>query len=141
MLCVRPLPRRHPISFFIRKTSTQSVPILSIGMNHYVYLAIAILSEVLGTSALKASNNFTRLAPSVLVVLGYGTAFYFLSLVLRTMPIGIAYAIWSGVGITLLAIIGLVFYQQSLDLPAVIGMLLIISGVLVLNLFSKTVSH
>jgi small multidrug resistance pump len=110
-------------------------------VNHYIYLVIAIISEVLGTTALKVSNSFTKPVPSIIVILGYGTAFYFLSLVLRTMPIGIAYAIWSGVGITLLAIIGVVFYKQSLDGPALFGIGLIMAGILVLNLFSKSTSY
>ena len=107
----------------------------------YVYLAIAILSEVIGTGALKASESFTKLGPSIIVVLGYGAAFYFLSLVLKTIPVGIAYAIWAGMGIVLIAIIGAVVFKQIPDLPAVIGMALIVSGVVVINVFSKTVSH
>jgi len=104
----------------------------------YVYLLIAIVSEVIGTSALKAADGFTRPLPSVLVVLGYGSAFYFLSLTLRTMPMGMAYAIWSGLGIVLISLAGWLLYRQALDWPAVAGMGLIIAGVLVLNLFSNT---
>lgn len=103
----------------------------------YIYLSLAIIAEVIGTSALKASDEFTRLGPSIVVVVGYGIAFYFLSLVLRTIPVGIAYAIWSGIGIALISIVGVVMFQQSLDLPAVIGITLIISGVAVIHLFSK----
>jgi small multidrug resistance pump len=104
----------------------------------YLYLLFAIISEVIATSALKSSESFSRLWPSVLVVLGYGSAFYFLSLTLKMLPMGISYAIWSGVGIVLISIAGLVFYKQKLDMPAIIGMALIIAGVLVINLFSKS---
>ncbi|HEX2890604.1 DMT family transporter [Vineibacter terrae] len=107
----------------------------------YVYLGIAIVSEVIATSALKASEEFSRLVPSIIVVVGYGVAFYCLSLTLRTIPVGIAYAIWSGVGIVLIALVGLFWFRQALDLPAIIGMALIIAGVVVVNLFSKAVPH
>ncbi len=107
----------------------------------YLYLAIAILAEVSATSALKASAEFTRLGPSLVVVVGYGAAFYFMMLVLRTLPVGITYAIWSGLGIVLVALVGAVLYQQRPDLPAVIGMGLIIAGVVVIHLFSSTVDH
>jgi len=107
----------------------------------YVYLAIAIVLEVIATNALKASEEFTRLVPSIIVVIGYGTAFYFLALVLKTIPIGIAYAIWAGVGIALVAIVAAVVFKQLPDLPAIIGMLLIVSGVIVINVFSKTTGH
>lgn len=107
----------------------------------YLYLLIAIVAEVIATSALKAAEGFTRLVPSLIVAVGYGVAFYCLSLVLRTMPVGIAYAIWSGVGIVLVAAIGAVLYGQKLDLAAMIGLGLIIAGVLVVNLLSKSVSH
>ena len=107
----------------------------------YVYLSIAIIAEVVATSALKASAEFTRLGPSVIVVVGYGLAFYFLSLVLKTIPVGIAYAIWSGVGVALIAVVGAVVYKQVPDLPAIIGLLLIVSGVAVINIFSKSVVH
>ncbi len=104
----------------------------------YLYLLVAIISEVIATSALKSSENFSRLWPSVLVVLGYASAFYFLSLTLKVLPMGISYAIWSGVGIVLISLAGLIFYKQKLDMPAIIGMVLIIAGVLVINLFSKS---
>jgi small multidrug resistance pump len=107
----------------------------------YLYLAIAIAAEVAGTSALKASEEFTKLLPSLIVVVGYGISFYFLALVLRTLPTGITYAIWSGVGIVLITIISVLLYKQIPDLPAIIGMGLIISGVAVIHVFSKTVSH
>ena len=104
----------------------------------YIYLLIAILSEVAATSALRASNQFTRLWPSVIVVIGYGFAFYFMSLTLKSIPVGIAYAIWSGVGIVLISITGFLLYKQKLDMPAILGMALIVAGVLVINLFSKS---
>lgn len=113
-------------------------------MQHYIYLSIAIVSEVIATSALKESEGFTRLWPSIVVMVGYAIAFYFLSLVLKTIPVGVVYAIWSGAGIALIALIALVawaFFGQSLDVPSIIGLLLIIAGVVVLNLFSKTGSH
>ncbi|CAK6493059.1 Multidrug transporter EmrE [Pantoea sp. Nvir] len=107
----------------------------------YLYLFIAIVAEVIATSSLKASESFTRLWPVVVSLVGYSIAFYFLALVLRTMPTGIAYAIWSGVGIVLISVVGWVVFKQKLDLPAIIGLALIIAGVLVVNLFSKTVGH
>jgi len=108
---------------------------------HLVYLFAAIVCEVVATSALKASNGFTVLVPSVIVVLGYAGAFFLLSVTLRYMPVGIAYAIWAGLGIVLVAIVGAVFYRQVPDLPAIIGIALILAGVLVINLVSKTVTH
>ncbi len=107
----------------------------------YLYLAIAIVAEVVATSALKASEQFTRPIPSLIVVVGYGTAFYFMTLVLKTIPVGITYAIWSGLGIVLVTIAGAVLYHQYPDVPAIIGMALIIAGVVIIHLFSKTVSH
>lgn len=107
----------------------------------YLFLAIAIIAEVIATTALKASHEFTRFWPSLLVIIGYGTAFYFLSLVLKTVPMGVAYAVWSGVGVTLLTIIGAIVYKQTPDTPTTLGTILIISGVVVLNLFSKTAGH
>lgn len=104
----------------------------------YVYLAIAIVAEVIGTSALKASEEFTKLWPSILVVIGYGISFYCLSLVLKLIPIGIAYAIWAGVGIVLITVIGAVLFRQMLDVPALLGIALIVCGVTVINLFSRT---
>ncbi|MFC5742718.1 DMT family transporter [Dyella tabacisoli] len=110
-------------------------------MNAWLLLAIAILAEVIGTSALKASAGFSRLLPSAVVVAGYGTAFYFLSLTLRHIPIGIAYAVWSGAGTVLIALIGVIAYRQKLDPAAILGISLIVAGVLVLNLFSKSGAH
>lgn len=107
----------------------------------YVYLAVAIVAEVIATSALKASEGFSKGLPSVLVVIGFSIAFYCLSIVLKTIPVGVAYAIWSGLGIVLISLVGWVLFGQSLDLPAVLGMLLIISGVVVMNVFSQSVSH
>ncbi|AOR66826.1 multidrug transporter [Burkholderia stabilis] len=107
----------------------------------YAWLAIAIVAEVIGTSALRAADGFTRFWPSVLVVAGYGVAFYCLSLTLRTMPVGIIYAVWSGAGIVLITLVAMLLYRQVPDLPAVIGLGLIIAGVVVLNLFSKMQAH
>jgi len=105
-------------------------------VNAWLLLAIAIAAEVVGTSALKASEGFSRLAPSVVVVLGYAVAFYCLSLVLRTIPVGVAYAIWSGLGIVLITLVAWVVYDQTIDLAAALGMGLIVAGVVVLNVFS-----
>lgn len=110
-------------------------------MQHWLYLGVAIVSEVVATSALKAAEGFTRPLPSLVVVVGYGIAFYCLSVVLRTLPLGVTYAIWSGVGVALVALVGWLVYGQSLDQAAVIGLTLIVAGVIVLNLFSKTVAH
>jgi small multidrug resistance pump len=110
-------------------------------MQQWIFLAVAIVSEVIATSALKATEGFSRLWPSAVVIVGYVTAFYFLSLTLKTIPVGVAYAIWSGTGIALIAVISWAFFGQSLDLPAILGMSLIVAGVIVLNLFSKIVSH
>ncbi|MGI4745858.1 MAG: DMT family transporter [Janthinobacterium lividum] len=104
----------------------------------YLTLLIAILAETAATSALKASAGFTRLWPSVIVVIGYGISFYCLSLTLRTMPVGIAYAIWSGIGIVLISLLAWILFDQAPDLAAIIGMALILCGVLVVNLFSRS---
>ena len=101
---------------------------------NYAYLFAAILCEVVATSALKTADGFSRLWPSVVVILGYGLAFYCLSLAMRSIPVGIAYAIWSGIGIVLIALIGWLVYRQPLDMPAILGMALIMAGVLVINL-------
>ena len=105
----------------------------------YLYLFIAILAEVIATSALKSAEGFTKLGPSLLVVIGYGAAFYLLSLVLRHMTVGVAYAIWSGVGIVLVALVGFVVFREMPDTPAIIGMGMIITGVTVIHAFSNTV--
>ena len=107
----------------------------------YIYLAVAIIAEVAATTALKASEEFTKLGPSIVVIVGYGIAFYCLTLVLRTIPVGIAYAIWSGLGIVLIAIVGAILFRQIPDLPAIIGMALIVCGVVIVNVFSKTITH
>lgn len=108
---------------------------------NYAYLALAIVAEVIATSCLKWSEGFTKLWPSVVTVVGYGIAFYFLSLTLRTIPTGIAYAIWSGAGIVLIVTVAWLFQGQKLDMPAMVGIGLIVSGVAVMNLFSKAVAH
>ena len=107
----------------------------------YAYLLIAIACEVVATSALKAADGFTRLWPSVVTLTGYFISFYFLSLTLRAIPVGVVYAIWSGAGIVLIAAIGWIYYRQSLDAAAILGLALIVAGVLVVNLFSRTVAH
>ncbi len=107
----------------------------------YLYLALAIVAEVVATSALKGSESFTRLWPTLVMVAGYGVAFWFLSLTLRTMPTGIVYAIWSGVGIVLITAVSWIWFRQVLDAPAILGLALIIAGVLVINLFSASAPH
>ena len=107
----------------------------------YIALGIAIALEVVGTSALQASQQFTRTVPTIVMAVSYLSAFYFLSLALRTIPVGIAYAIWSGLGIVLITIVGLVVFKQKLDLPAVLGLAMIVGGVVVVNVFSKAVTH
>ena len=107
----------------------------------YLYLAIAIVAEVIATSFLKSTEGFSKLWPSLVVILGYVVAFYFLSLTLRTMSVGIVYAIWCGVGIVLVALIGWLVLGQRLDFPAILGMGLIIAGVAVINVFSASVRH
>ncbi len=107
----------------------------------YIYLLVAIVFEVVGTSALKATEEFTRLMPTLVVISTYAASFYFLTLVLRSMQLGVVYSIWSGLGIVLVAVAGFLFYKEIPDWPAVLGMGLIIAGVVVINLFSKTVGH
>ncbi|MDX9740448.1 MAG: SMR family transporter [Gammaproteobacteria bacterium] len=110
-------------------------------MKPWIYLSAAIIAEVAATSALKSSDGFTRLVPSLVVVLGYAIAFYFLALSLHFIPLGIAYAVWAGLGIVLIALIGWLVHGQALDLPAIAGMSLIIAGVAVMHLFSRTAGH
>lgn len=110
-------------------------------MHPYWLLAVAILAEVLATTALKASAGFSRFLPSLVVVLGYGTSLWLLGLVVRTVPLGIAYAIWSGAGIVLISLLAIWFYRQLPDLPALLGMALILAGVIVIQLWSKTGAH
>lgn len=107
----------------------------------YLCLGAAIVAEVIATSALSRSDSFARLGPSVITVIGYAAAFYLLSFPLRTMPTGIVYAIWSGLGIVLITAVGWAWFKQALDLPALAGMGLILAGVLVINLFSRSVAH
>ncbi len=108
---------------------------------HYIYLLFAILMEVVATMALQASEQFTKLGYSAIVVVGYGVSFYFMTLTLKVMPVGIVYAIWSGVGIALIAGMGRVIFDQRLDLPAYLGIALILIGIVVIQLFSKTATH
>lgn len=110
-------------------------------MHPWLLLFIAITGEVIGTTALRASDGFTRPLPSVIVVAGYAIAFYFLSLTLKTIPVGLSYAIWAGVGIVLISLLGWIMFDQALDAPAMIGMGLIVAGVIVINVFSKTAAH
>ncbi|MEM8562113.1 MAG: multidrug efflux SMR transporter [Pseudomonadota bacterium] len=107
----------------------------------YLYLTVAIVAEVIATSALKETQQFSKLLPSIIVVVGYGTAFYFLSIVLKSMPIGVVYAIWSGVGIALLSLVGYFVFGQKLDVAAIVGITLIVAGVVVMNVFSNTLAH
>ena len=107
----------------------------------YIYLTIAIIAEVIATSALKASEEFTKLTPSIIVALGYSVAFYMLSLCLKDIPVGIAYAVWSGLGIVLITLIAWFLYGQKLDAPALIGLGLIIAGVATIQLFSDASAH
>ncbi len=110
-------------------------------MPAYLALLIAIAAETVGTSALQASQQFTRLWPSLLVAVAYAASFWFMALALRTMPVGIVYAIWSGLGIVFIAAIGFVVFGQRLDLPALLGIGMILAGILVIHLFSTTTSH
>jgi small multidrug resistance pump len=110
-------------------------------MSHWTCLAIAIVAEVIGTSFLKSAEGFTRLLPSAIVVVTYVVAFYFLGLTLKTLPVGIAYAVWAGAGVALITLVGYLFFGQALDAPALIGIVLIVAGVAVINLFSASVRH
>ncbi|AFI84020.1 MULTISPECIES: SMR family transporter [Methylophaga] len=110
-------------------------------MSKWLLLSIAILAEVFGTSFLKASEGFTRFWPSVAVIVGYIVAFYFLALSLKVIPVGIAYAIWAGIGVVLIALIGWIVFSQKLDTPAIIGISMILGGVVVLNVFSSSLTH
>ncbi|MEN3372110.1 SMR family transporter [Dechloromonas sp. ZS-1] len=110
-------------------------------MKTWLLLLVAIICETVATSALKLSENFTRLLPSLVVVAGYAAAFYLLSLTLRVIPVGVAYAVWSGVGIVLITLAGWFVFDQKLDMPALLGMGLIVSGVVVMNVFSNSTAH
>lgn len=107
----------------------------------YIYLTIAIIAEVIATSLLKSTEEFTKLIPSVIVVVSYLLSFYFLTLTLRSIPVGITYAIWAGLGIFLVTVIAAFLHKQIPDIPSMIGMGLIISGVVVIHLFSKNIGH
>ena len=107
----------------------------------YIYLFIAVAAETIGTTALQASSQFTKFWPSVLVVIAYAIAFYFLGVVLKYIPVGIAYAMWSGLGIVLISLIGLVVFGQGLDLAAILGLGMIIGGIVVIQLFSGSATH
>lgn len=110
-------------------------------MPHWLYLSIAIVAEVIGTSFLKSAEGFTRLIPSTVVVISYVVAFFFLGLALKTLPVGIAYAIWAGAGVALIALVGYAIFDQPLDAPAIVGIALIVTGVAVINVFSKTLAN
>ncbi|WP_147125088.1 DMT family transporter [Shimia ponticola] len=107
----------------------------------YIYLILAIVAETIGTTALQASQQFSRLGPSVIVVVAYAVSFYLLALALKTIPVGIAYAVWSGLGMVMIAAIGWIVFRQSLDTAAIIGLSMILGGVLVIHLFSNSVGH
>jgi small multidrug resistance pump len=132
---LRPVPSLHPHGSPVRASPLAGIVRPRSTMS-YLYLAIAILAEVIGTSALKATDGFTKPLPSLVVVVGYGVAFYFLSLALRTIPIGIAYAIWSGAGVALITLIGWAVFHQKLDPPALVGIGLIVGGVVVIQMSS-----
>lgn len=110
-------------------------------MKAFVFLFFAIIAEIIATTSLKESQQFTKPVPSIITVLGYALAFYLFSFSLKTIPVGIAYAIWSGVGIVIISIIGYFAFKQTLDLPAIIGIVFIILGVIIINAFSKSVPH
>jgi small multidrug resistance pump len=110
-------------------------------MKQWIFLSVAILAELIGTSSLKYSDGFTRLAPSAVVVVAYVVSFYFLSLALKTMPVGVAYAVWAGVGVALITLAGRVLFGQALDAAAIVGILLIVAGVVVINTWSTSVRY
>lgn len=107
----------------------------------YAFLLMAIVAEVIATTALARSESFTKLQPTILAVVGYATAFWFLSFPMRVMPAGIVYAIWSGMGMVLISAIAWYWYQEALDWPAIVGLALILAGVVIINAFSKSVQH
>ncbi len=110
-------------------------------MKEWLFLGVAIIAEIFATTLIKSSEGFTKLLPSALVIIGYIVTFYFLSLSVKTIPIGIAYAVWAGLGVVFVALLGWLFYGDSLNLATIIGMLLIIVGVVIINLFGSTQSH
>lgn len=107
----------------------------------WIFLSVAIVAEVIATTALRSSEGFTKLVPSLITTAGYIVAFYFLSLTLKHLSVGVAYAIWSGLGTVLIAIVAFLFFKQKLDVPSIIGLTLIVTGVIVINVFSKSVPH
>ncbi len=107
----------------------------------YLFLALAIIAEVIATSSLKATEEFTKIIPTIIMIVAYLVSFYFMTLVLKFIPLGITYAIWSGIGIVLVAIVGAWRYKEIPDLPSILGMGLIISGVIVIHVFSKNIDH
>jgi small multidrug resistance pump len=107
----------------------------------YLILMLAVLAETIGTTALQASQQFSRPLPSAIVVVAYGAAFYLLAIALKSFPVGIAYAMWSGMGIVFIAVIGFAVFGQRLDWPAILGIAMIMAGILVINLFSNTATH
>lgn len=109
--------------------------------SHYIYLFAAVIAETIGTTALQASHQFTRFWPSLVVIVGYGICFYLLGMSLKVMSVGVVYAIWSGLGIVLISLIGMVVFGQKLDLPALLGLAMIIAGILVIHLFSDSSTH
>ncbi len=109
--------------------------------NIYLILLLAVIAETIATTALQASHQFTRLGPSLVVLVGYAISFFLLSMTLRVLPVGITYAIWSGLGIVLISLIAFVLFGQKLDMPAILGLGMIIGGILVINVFSNSVSH
>ena len=110
-------------------------------MKYWVFLFLAVVSEVIGTSALKSAEGFSKLGPSLVVAAGFGCAFYFLSLTLKVIPVGVAYAVWSGVGIVMISLIGRFYFNQQLDAPAYLGISFIVVGVIIMQVFSKSVGH
>lgn len=110
-------------------------------MKAFVFLFFAIVAEIIATTALKASNQFSKPIPTIITIVGYATAFYLLSFSLKTIPMGISYAIWSGAGIVIISLIGYFVFKQQLDLPAIIGLVFIVVGVIIINVFSKSVPH
>ena len=108
---------------------------------NWLFLIIAIISESIATNSLKASNGFTNIVPSIIALVGYGSVLFFLSLAIRTIPVGVAYATWSGIGIMLIALVGWLWHKQTLDTPAIIGIGLIIAGIVIMNVFSESISH
>ena len=108
---------------------------------HYIYLILAVFAETIGTTALQASQQFTRIGPSVLVVVAYAISFYLLSMTLKVMPVGLVYAIWSGLGIVFIACIGFAVFAQRLDLPAILGLAMIVTGIVVIHVFSSATTH